>query len=161
MRWRTAGRIALGWLFTLPAAAAVVAVAAAIAHLGMIGIVIDTLLGFGFILFIFWRSRRNRVDSSNAIAVPDVAESGYAVRIRRGKVRPVSTKTGSVPPLTPVAQSAVRSDKAAREAEQARIAAERARREAEEAARKAAEKEARRAAKRAQGDRSKKNGGRS
>ncbi len=161
VRWRTVGRIGLGWLFTLPAAGIVGAIAAVIAHLGMVGVIIDAVLGFGFILFIFWRSRRNRVDSSNAIAVPDVAESGYAVRIRRGKVRPVSTKTGSVPPLTPVAQSAVRSDKAAREAEQARIAAERARREAEEAARKAAEKEARRAAKRAQGDRSKKNGGRS
>ena len=157
VRWRTVGRIGLGWLFTLPAAGIVGATAAVIAHLGTVGVVIDAVLGFGFILFIFWRSRRNRVDASNAIAVPDVAESGYAVRIRRGKVRPVPTETGTVPPLTPVAQSAVRSDKAAREAEEARIAAERARREAEEAERRAAEKaekEARRAAKRAREDRS-------
>ncbi|XPP27805.1 MAG: anion permease [Leucobacter sp.] len=157
VRWRTAGRIGLGWLFTLPAAGLVGAAAAFIAHLGTIGIVIDTVLGFGFILFIFWRSRRNRVDASNAIPVPDVAESGYAVRIRRGKVRQIATKTGTVPPLTPVAQSAVRSDKAVREAEKRAREAERARLEAEKAARKAerkaAEKAARKAAKRAQGER--------
>ena len=78
VRWRTAGRIGLGWLFTLPAAGAVGAIAAAIAHLGMVGVIIDTVVGFGFIIFIFWRSRRNKVDHSNAVAVPDVAESGYA-----------------------------------------------------------------------------------
>jgi PiT family inorganic phosphate transporter len=124
-------------LFTLPAAGAVGALAALIAHLGMIGIIIDTLLGLGVIGFIFWRSRRNRVDSSNAIAVPDVAESGYAVRISGRRVRKVSTKTGTVPPLTAVAQSAVRDDKAAREAER-RARAERE--AAERAARKAAKK---------------------
>ena len=120
VRWRTAGRIGIGWLFTLPAAATVGAIAAFIAHLGPIGITIDAILGVGVIGFIFWRSRRNRVDSSNAIAVPDVAESGYAVRIRKGKkVRQVPTKTGTVPPLTPIAQSAVREDIAARESERA------------------------------------------
>lgn len=118
VRWRTAGRIGVGWLFTLPAAGAVGAVAAFIAHLGAVGIAIDALLGVGVIGFIFWRSRRNTVDASNAIAVPDVAESGYAVRIRKGsKVRKVPTRTGTVPPLTPIAQSAVREDKAARDAE--------------------------------------------
>ena len=117
VRWRTVGRIASGWLFTLPAAGAVGAVAALIAHLGMIGVIIDAILGFGFILFIFWRSRRNKVDASNAIAVPDVAESGYAVRIRKRKIKPVKTETGTLPPLTAVAQTAVREDAAAREAE--------------------------------------------
>lgn len=116
VRWRTVGRIASGWLFTLPAAGAVGAVAALIAHLGMVGIIIDAILGFGFILFIFWRSRRNKVDASNAIAVPDVAESGYAVRIRKRKIKPVKTETGTLPPLTAVAQSAVRDDVAARDA---------------------------------------------
>jgi len=69
--------------------------------------------------------------------VPDVAESGYAVRINKSKVRRVSTKTGTVPPLTSVAQSAARADKAAREAEK-RAKAERE--AAEKAARKAAKK---------------------
>jgi PiT family inorganic phosphate transporter len=138
VRWRTAGRIGIGWLLTLPAAGAIAALAALIAHLGTIGIVIDTVLGLGFVLFIFLRSRRNRVDHSNAIAVPDVAESGYAVRIGRRKVRKVSTKTGSVPPLTAVAQSAVRDDKAARAAQKAA-----------KAAREAEAREARKAAKHA------------
>lgn len=143
VRWRTVGRIGVGWLLTLPAAGAVAAVAALIAHLGTIGIVIDTVLAVGVMLFIFIRSRRNRVDSSNAIAVPDVAESGYAVRIGGRKVRKVKTKTGTIPPLTPVAQTAVRDDKAAREA------AKRAKAE-----REAAERAAKKAAKLA-----KKNGG--
>ena len=142
VRWRTVGRIATGWLFTLPAAGAVGAVAALIAHLGTVGVIIDAIVGLCFILFIFWRSRRNRVDHSNAVNVPDVAESGYAVRIGGRKVRKVPTKTGTVPPLTPVAQSAVRADKAAREAEQ-RAAAER------EAAERAARKAAKRARKEA------------
>ncbi|CAG7604462.1 anion permease [Leucobacter soli] len=135
VRWRTVGRIASGWLFTLPAAGAVGAVAAAIAHLGVIGVIVDAVLGLFFILFIFWRSARNKVDHSNAIAVPDVAESGYAVRIRGRKVRQVPTKTGTVPPLTPVAQSAALSDKAVREAEKRAAAEQEA---AEKAARKAA-----------------------
>jgi len=140
VRWRTAGRIALGWLFTLPAAGLVGAIAAVIAHLGTVGIIIDAVAGLAFILFIFWRSRRNRVNASNAVAVPDVAESGYAVRIGKKKVRKVPTKTGSLPPLTPVAQIAVRDDKAARAAAK-KAAAER------EAAKKAAKKAAKQAAK--------------
>lgn len=119
MRWRTVGRIATGWLFTLPAAGTVGAAAAFVAHLGVVGVIIDAVVGFGFILFIFWRSRRNKVDSSNAINVPDVAESGYAVRIGGSKIRKVPTRTGTVPPLTSVAQSAARADKAAREAAKA------------------------------------------
>lgn len=87
VRWGTVGRIATGWLFTLPAAGAVGALAALIAHLGTIGIIIDAVVGLGFILFIFWRSRRNRVDHSNAIAVPDVNRAGRAVQIGRKKGR--------------------------------------------------------------------------
>src|SRR5690606_11087876 len=110
------GRISLGWLFMLPASGVVAAVAELIAHIGPIGIVIDAVLGFGCILFIFWCSRRNHVDHSNAIPVPDVAEAGYAVRVKKGKIKKVKTKTGTTPPLTPIAQSAARDDIAAREA---------------------------------------------
>ncbi|QZY51184.1 inorganic phosphate transporter [Leucobacter tenebrionis] len=133
VRWRAVGRISLGWLFTLPASGVVAAIAALIAHIGPVGIVIDAVLGFGFILFIFWRSRRNRVDHSNAIPVPDVAEAGYAVRVKKGKVKPVKTKTGTIPPLTPVAQSAVRDDIAAREAVKAAKEAAAAEKEADAA----------------------------
>lgn len=160
VRWRTVGRIGLGWLFTLPAAGAVGAVAALIAHLGLVGIIIDTVAGLGFIGFIFWRSRRNKVDHTNAVAVPDVAESGYAVRIGGRKVRKVSTKTGTIPPLTAVAQSAVRDDKAAREAE-LRAAEERkaAQRAAKKAAQKAAQKAKIKRLKKKKKKRKKKSGG--
>ena len=63
VRWRTAGRIALGWLITIPAAGAVGALAAFIASFGVIGIVIDVVLALGAILFIFLWSRRSRVDA--------------------------------------------------------------------------------------------------
>lgn len=115
VRWRTVGKIGLGWLFTLPSAAIVGAVAALIAHLGTVGIIIDSVLGLAAILFIFWRSARNKVDASNAIS--DVAESGHAVRIRKRKIRKVPTSTGTIQPLTSIAQTAVREDKAAKLAE--------------------------------------------
>ncbi len=110
VRWRTVGRIAIGWVMTLPAAAAVGALAAFIAHLGPIGIIIDTVIGVFVIGLIFVLSKRNRISSNNAVS--DVAESGYAVRIRKRKIRRVPTETGTIPPLTPVAQSAVMHDKA-------------------------------------------------
>ncbi|WGD36856.1 inorganic phosphate transporter [Lysinibacter sp. HNR] len=110
VRWRTVGRIAVGWLMTLPAAGAVGALAAWVAHLGPVGIIVDALAGVAVIGLIYALSRRNRVTSSNAVS--DVAESGYAVRIRKRKIRSVPTETGTIPPLTPVAQSAVMHDKA-------------------------------------------------
>ncbi|MEV8337744.1 inorganic phosphate transporter [Leucobacter sp. NPDC077196] len=130
VRWRTVGRIASGWLFTLPASGAVGAIAAAIAHTGMVGVIIDAVLGLAFILFIFWRSSRNKVDHSNAIPAPDVAESGYAVRIRKGKVKAPKSKAGA-PALSSVAHTAIRDDEAAKEAareaaREAALAAERA-----------------------------------
>lgn len=134
VRWRTVGRIASGWLFTLPAAGAVGAIAAVIAHIGTAGIVIDAVLGLGVILFIFWRSRRNKVDHDNAIPAPDVAESGYAVRIRKNTVKVKKSRTGLTPAMSPVEQSAVRDDRAAREA---RKAAERAAKAAKRAERNA------------------------
>lgn len=62
VRWRTAGRIALGWLITIPASGVVGALAAFLAGLGLWGIILDVVLATGAILFIFLRSRRNRVD---------------------------------------------------------------------------------------------------
>lgn len=119
VRWRTAGRIGIGWLLTLPSAALIGAVAALIAQLGTTGLIIDAVLGLAVILFIFIRSRRNQVHAGNAIPVPDVAESGHAVRIKDSKVRRVKTKTGTLPPLTNIAMSAAEEDKARKKAEKA------------------------------------------
>ncbi|WP_314422152.1 anion permease [uncultured Microbacterium sp.] len=78
VRWRTAGRIAIGWLLTLPAAGAVGAFAALlITWLGLWGIAIDALLALAVIIGLFLRSRKDAVTSANAMS--DVAESGLAV----------------------------------------------------------------------------------
>ncbi|GAA1126913.1 inorganic phosphate transporter [Microbacterium natoriense] len=80
VRWRTAGRIAIGWLLTLPAAGAVGAFAALlITWLGPWGIAIDTVLALGVIIGLFLRSRKDAVTHANAMS--DVAESGLAVEL--------------------------------------------------------------------------------
>ncbi|WP_194408942.1 inorganic phosphate transporter [Microbacterium cremeum] len=82
VRWRTAGRIMIGWVLTLPAAGAVGAVAAFIAvSLGFWGIIIDAVLAVTIILGLFLRSRRNAVTAANAMS--EVAESGRAVKVKR------------------------------------------------------------------------------
>ena len=81
VRWGTAGRIALGWLLTLPAAAVVGGLAALLAHVGPVGIVIDAIIGLAVIVAIFWVSRRNAVSSHNVTS--EVAASGAAVKIKR------------------------------------------------------------------------------
>ncbi|MET4159746.1 PiT family inorganic phosphate transporter [Agromyces sp. PvR057] len=81
VRWRTAGRIGVGWLLTLPAAGAVGAITAFIALLGPIGVIIDAILGAGVITTIFLLSQRNEVSASNVVS--EVADSGRAVKIKR------------------------------------------------------------------------------
>ena len=81
VRWRTAGRIGVGWLLTLPAAGAVGALAALVAHLGVVGIVIDVIAGVVVITGIFLWSRRSEVSHRNVLS--EVAVSGRAVKIKR------------------------------------------------------------------------------
>jgi PiT family inorganic phosphate transporter len=61
VRWNKAGQVVLGWLFTLPAAALVGAVSAAIVLTGPAGIIIDAIITVGVIIAIFQISRRNAV----------------------------------------------------------------------------------------------------
>jgi inorganic phosphate transporter, PiT family len=63
VRWRTAGRIALGWVITIPAAAVVGAIAALVAHFGWWGILIDAVVATVVIVGIFVRAQRTRVTS--------------------------------------------------------------------------------------------------
>ena len=82
VRWRTVGRIAVGWVLTLPAAGLVGALGAGMyVWLGGWGILIDAVLAVAIILAIFLRSRRNEVTASNAMS--EVADSGHAVRMKR------------------------------------------------------------------------------
>jgi PiT family inorganic phosphate transporter len=81
VRWRTAGRIALGWLITIPAAGLVGAVAAFIAGFGLWGVIVDVILAIGAILTIFLRSRHTRVDHRQF----HVPEPGVFVRPKKRK----------------------------------------------------------------------------
>jgi len=81
VRWRTAGRIGVGWLLTLPAAGAVGALAALVAQVGVVGIIIDAVLGVVVIAGIFLWSRRNEVSHHNVVS--EVAGAGKAVKIKR------------------------------------------------------------------------------
>ncbi|WP_374945429.1 anion permease [Agreia sp.] len=73
VRWRTAGRIGVGWLLTLPAAAAVGAAAALLATVGPVGIIIDAVLGLGVIVAIFVISSRDQVTSGTVVSEVDAA----------------------------------------------------------------------------------------
>jgi len=73
VRWRTAGRIGVGWLLTLPAAAAVGAAAALLATIGPVGIVIDAVLGLAVIVAIFVISSRDKVTSGTVVSEVDAA----------------------------------------------------------------------------------------
>lgn len=82
VRWRTAGRIMVGWLLTLPAAGAVGALAALIVvWIPFWGIIIDMVFAVAIIVFLFLRSRRNSVNATNAMS--EVADSGKAVKVKR------------------------------------------------------------------------------
>ncbi|WJL95254.1 inorganic phosphate transporter [Microbacterium sp. ET2] len=82
VRWRTVGRIMVGWLLTLPAAGAVGALAAfVVVLLGTWGILIDAVAAGVVVLAIYLRSRRNAVNAANAMS--EVADSGAAIKVPR------------------------------------------------------------------------------
>jgi len=88
VRWRTVGRIAVGWVLTLPAAGLVGALAAFIVVVGGgWGVLIDAVLALAVIVALFLRSRRNAVTANNAFS--EVADSGRAIEVPEE------------PPLTP------------------------------------------------------------
>jgi PiT family inorganic phosphate transporter len=70
VRWNTAGRIAIGWLITIPAAGLVGALAAWVALIGTVGVILDAVVAAGLITLIFVYSRRNRVDARNVHQEP-------------------------------------------------------------------------------------------
>lgn len=81
VRWSTARRIVTGWLFTLPGAAIVGALAALLTRLGVVGIVLDAVLGAVFMIVVFLRARPERVDASSLEA--EVQAAGAVVRKRK------------------------------------------------------------------------------
>ena len=62
VRWRTAGRIAAGWVITIPAAAIVSGLAAFVVSTGFWGVIAVAVAAAAAILGIFLYSRRSKVD---------------------------------------------------------------------------------------------------
>ena len=92
VRWGTAGRVAGGWLLTLPAAALMGAFAAFIAALGPAGIIVDAVVGTLAILGIFLWSRRNPVTHDNAVS--SIENAGEVVRIKKRRSKGGSRSNG-------------------------------------------------------------------
>jgi PiT family inorganic phosphate transporter len=65
VRWRTAGRIALGWLITIPASGAVAAVMAIIANAVWWGVIVDVVLAAAAIGTIYLVSRRGTISAKH------------------------------------------------------------------------------------------------
>jgi PiT family inorganic phosphate transporter len=72
VRWRTAGRIAIGGLITIPAAGIVGALASWVALLGVGGVIADAIVGGAVIVGIFLYSRRTHV-GANSVALEPTA----------------------------------------------------------------------------------------
>ena len=70
VRWGVAGQMALAWLVTLPAAAAVGAAAAYTAGMGTVGITVVAVVGIALAAGIYARSRRQPVTAENVNDAP-------------------------------------------------------------------------------------------
>jgi PiT family inorganic phosphate transporter len=79
VRWTVAGRMALAWLFTLPAAAIVGALAGRVANSGNTGVAIIAVAAAAAGGFIYRASRRNSVTSTNVNEYPGTTAPASAV----------------------------------------------------------------------------------
>jgi len=70
VHWGVAGRIALAWSFTLPAAAVMGAVASSVAATGTAGVIAVAAIGLAVAAGIYGASRRNPVTAHNVNDVP-------------------------------------------------------------------------------------------
>jgi PiT family inorganic phosphate transporter len=70
IRWNIAGKMALGWLFTLPVAALVGAMAGETARHGNGGVALVALVALVLVAFIIYRSRKAPVTAGNVNELP-------------------------------------------------------------------------------------------
>ncbi|MGB3413898.1 MAG: inorganic phosphate transporter [Microbacteriaceae bacterium] len=86
VRWKNVRKIVMGWLLTIPAAAAIGVIAAFIAQVfGPMGILIDAVLGFGVLIFIYFWSRRDQVDHKNLYDDPVASLHQAAKAVKQKK----------------------------------------------------------------------------
>jgi PiT family inorganic phosphate transporter len=78
VRWGMAGRIALAWTFTVPAAAVVGAAASWLAATGTIGVIVVAVSGLAMAAGIYAASRRGVVNALNVNDVPPPTPVGIA-----------------------------------------------------------------------------------
>ena len=78
VRWGMAGRIALAWTFTLPAAAVVGAAASWLASTGTVGVILVAVSGLALASGIYAASRRTVVNALNVNDVPPVTTADIA-----------------------------------------------------------------------------------
>ncbi len=90
VKWSTAGKIAIGWLITIPAAGTLAALAALLASVGDWGVWVDVVLALLVIGGIYLWSRRNRVSHRNF----HMPQPGQFVRPKKPKS---ATKSKSAP----------------------------------------------------------------
>jgi PiT family inorganic phosphate transporter len=67
VRWNVAGRMALAWLFTLPASAVVGALAGKLATQGTVGVVLVSAIGIGVSVAIYLLSRREPIRPEHVV----------------------------------------------------------------------------------------------
>ncbi|MGE3194457.1 MAG: anion permease [Microbacteriaceae bacterium] len=84
VRWRTAGRIGLGWLITIPASGAVAAVMAIIANAVWWGVIVDVVLAVAAIGTIYLVSRRGTI-SAKHFSRPEPTAFVRPKRKKKGK----------------------------------------------------------------------------
>lgn len=81
VKWGTAGRIAIGWLITIPSAGLIAAIMALVATLGVVGVLLDGIFAVAAIATIWLLSRRNAIDHRNL----DPVQPGMIVAPKRRK----------------------------------------------------------------------------
>ncbi|BDZ50107.1 hypothetical protein GCM10025867_23480 [Frondihabitans sucicola] len=87
IQWGTAGKIVIAWFITLPAAGAVGALCELIARIGVVGLIIDAVIGAVVIVSIFAASRRKPAEQSNALEVDVAMNSVLNRRDRRALLK--------------------------------------------------------------------------
>jgi PiT family inorganic phosphate transporter len=92
VRWGKAGHVVLGWIFTLPAAAIVGAISAALVGTGPVGIVVDAIVTVGVIVAIFQIARRNAVTHKHVASELEEASEVVLTKKQRKEAEKAAAK---------------------------------------------------------------------